>query len=378
MNFAKPNKRTGNPAGFFLEWIGQAGEGGGFKYWDREAKQQKTIKDLNNFGFILIDDDNMAITGWSPQYKVGIYSNEIPKLKCGELPLKVRAFTKNKAVIAEGLYKDIKDTCKASGGKYVDSIYIATNYFSGNDQLELHNIRAYGCVCRAWRNFGDDIKKGAVNGDFTKNWISISVKEVREGPASNFDAPEFSFVNEITENEEERAVELATDLSEYLEQYFGTSTEEEESPIDPAKEAEETETDTSDWRNYQIPGTDIPLLGGLKLERLEKMKEELESVQTFDVSYDNICAAIFHHKNLPKDKEKANPFFNKEKSKNPFLKEKEPDWEETLIEESGKKLKEFSVEQLTAMVAFCETSEGEAFKKYLTAIEGAIKGRDPF
>jgi len=379
MNFAKPDKFTHNPAKFFLEWIGVANGGGGFKYWDKEEKKQKEIKDLASFRFVLLDDNMMGITGYNNASQRGIWSNEIPSMEAAKTPLKVRIFNKEKTVIAEGLYQDIKNDCVAAGGKYMKSVYIMTNFFDG--EMGIYNLKAYGCCVAAWMNL-QELSDKQVAGTFRNNWVHVEkIDKVRASTTKQYDAPVFGFCEEITEPEEQKAMELATILAEYLEQYTTGDIPE----IDPAHEAvkevdeEKPPTDTSTWQSYTIPGTDLGELGKMKPETLLKMKAELESVQTFDATYDNICAGVMHYQELSKTQnaevDKVIPPAAAAPVANPFFVAKpEPmDWREVLVEETGKKLKEFTCESLQAMANFCETDQGAEFKKYLPAIKAGIE-----
>jgi hypothetical protein len=148
-------------------------------------------------------DTLSTVKGWSAEEETGYWSNEVKSV--GQEVLNVR--TKN-GLKASGLWKDIKDELKADGAKYHASIYIAAK---GRNGLEIQNLSLKGAAVNAWIEFAkkNDLRQNAV----------VLTEWKQEGKAIKYKVPVFEAVP-MEEGEKDEAVELATTLKEYHDQYF--------------------------------------------------------------------------------------------------------------------------------------------------------------
>ncbi len=115
MSRSNPSVDLKNPATQVLEWAG-ASDAGYLKYYDKEAKEKKSIGLPFTFAYL---DEMVSILGYSKQYKANIFSNEVRRTSSEDL--KVMSFSNGKVItICEGIYSEIKDELKMAGGKYHD------------------------------------------------------------------------------------------------------------------------------------------------------------------------------------------------------------------------------------------------------------------
>ena len=109
-----------NPAVRWYEWNGEHGT---VRYYDKDAKQNVEVG--SDFTFMLLDQLG-SVRGWHDASESGIYSNEVKDTR--QEVLVVKSF--KGGVLAEGIYKDIKDRINTLGGQFVANCYIA---FKGTD-----------------------------------------------------------------------------------------------------------------------------------------------------------------------------------------------------------------------------------------------------
>lgn len=121
---SKPSSvnRVPSPVRYFLRYSGQTGT---FSYWDRDKQVQV---DLGTSIDIVMLDTRSAVSGWCEDeaHKGRIYSNRV-KASSKEV-LNVRC---GKVTLATGLWSEIKDKVKASGGKFCTEIFALAN-INGN------------------------------------------------------------------------------------------------------------------------------------------------------------------------------------------------------------------------------------------------------
>lgn len=206
-----------NPSQRWFQWSGSTGT---LSYYDKEKKENIDVP--LPFTFLFLDSLH-TVKGFDDNTKLGIYSNEVKDLSKQVLTVK-----KGKDVLEHGLYKDIKDSIKAGGGKYAQSTYIA--YKDANGKLQVGNIMFTGSslaggehklsksevvAVDGWMTFSSKnmgaINKGAV--------IMTKDERILTKGASKYFAPKFAIVpvSEATDNE---AKELDKELAIYLASYF--------------------------------------------------------------------------------------------------------------------------------------------------------------
>lgn len=146
-----------NPAqNRFIEVQGKTGE---LRYFDKEigAKGENVNVPLPFF-FIILKSFS-KVTGYNST-NGGLYSNEVERID--QEPLYVRYFKDKDNLIAQGLYKDIKDrvTSRSVGGKFAKSIYIA--YVNADKKLEIANLTLSG---KTLYSFNEAMKKAQDEGN---------------------------------------------------------------------------------------------------------------------------------------------------------------------------------------------------------------------
>jgi hypothetical protein len=192
------NPKLTNPCSKFIEFKGDTGT---FQYYDKQ--QEKNIEVPLPLRFIYLDELN-SVTGFSDQWKNGVYSNEVHNLNTQILNVKVF----KSPVKITGKYKDIKAEIISLGGKFMKSIYIALLNEDGS--LELANLKLKGS------GFGGWLEK-KFNPEHSP---AIQVTETREDKkgAVKFHIPVFNNF-EITADILKEAVSLDKTLQGYLKEY---------------------------------------------------------------------------------------------------------------------------------------------------------------
>lgn len=218
MSRSNQNDTLQNPANRFFEW---SGSDGSLSYYDKEKKEKVNVP--LPFTFLLLDN-LLTIKGYDTNAGSGIWANEIRQNDVKKSILTV----KNKdGEIAKGLYENIKEKVKSLGGKYAQSCYIA--YYEGKE-LVIGNITFSGSSfgggkykdasrkeieVGAWMEFTKTNKN-----DLNSKAIVLSKNEqMCTNGATKFFCPKFS-VREVSKDTDEIAIDLDTQLQEYLKEYF--------------------------------------------------------------------------------------------------------------------------------------------------------------
>ena len=224
---ARGDVQINNPA---TKWFGWSGSTGTLSYYDKDSKTNVEVK--TPFAFLLLDTFT-TIKGYNKDAKAGIYSNEVK-----DLSKEILNVRKGKEDLISGLYKDIKETVVAAGGKYAQSCYIA--YKEENGELVIGNIMMEGSSfgggthLPADKNMKDVIIGGWMT--FSKNNVAeiYSKAIVLEGKddrvctngATKFYAPKFKLI-EIDPETDKKAIALTQVLKKYMVEYFKRSASQE-------------------------------------------------------------------------------------------------------------------------------------------------------
>ena len=218
-----------NPASIFYEWDGDKGH---VRYYDKEKGENVAVK--LPFQFLLLDQVS-RIGGYSESQQAGFYSNEVKDITKEVLAVK----THGGGVVAQGLYRDIKDSIKSKGAKYVASLYIAVKE---GENLVIQNFQMKGAALGGWMDFCKEAK-----GEIWQKAIIIDgMVEGKKGKVT-YQTPTFR-LNEVSEDTNEQATELDKELQRYLREKINHETQEvskgeagEQAYSDP-----EPEVDTDD------------------------------------------------------------------------------------------------------------------------------------
>ena len=138
-------EKTENPATKFISWKSNEKT---FSYYDKDKGENVLLK--LPLKFIVLAQLN-TVKGWNDALSGQIIANEVQHI--GEDKLKVVCYHKDakgekkKSAIAEGIYKDIKETIVSAGGRYHKSVYIML------EDGTIANIQLKGAGVQAWVEF---------------------------------------------------------------------------------------------------------------------------------------------------------------------------------------------------------------------------------
>lgn len=219
MSRSNPNQDgTPNPSTRWFEWDGAAG---GVRYYNKEKKENVAVP--LPFKFLAID--RMAtIKGWHDPSESGIVSNEIRDTT--RESFLVRSFKGGK--LAEGFYRDIKDTIVAVGGHYTAVIYLVYRIDDEEGtQYRIGALQLKGAGLGGWMDFEKENKSEI----YTKA-ISLVGAEAGTKGKVKFQIPKFALV-EASAEANEAAIELDKKLQVYLKEYLSKNTKEQLPAVKP-------------------------------------------------------------------------------------------------------------------------------------------------
>lgn len=208
----RPQTKSSNPAQIFLNW---KSEEKCFSYYSKQ--QEANIKVELPLKFLFLEHYH-TVKGWHDATQKGIVSNEVYAI--GTEPMTIKTF--GGLEIASGLYKDIKDKSKLSGGVYHRSVYVML------EDGTIANLQLKGAVVGGLSK-ESSLSKVEVNGysEFYRQnnhlldnqWIEIkNVADAKKG-ATKFSIPIFEVGKKITPAEDEMANLAAKELQEYMNVY---------------------------------------------------------------------------------------------------------------------------------------------------------------
>jgi len=186
---------SSNPATLFLEW---KSEQQCFAYYDKN--QGKEVEIPLPFKFLTLQEMH-TVKGWQDSSSSGIYSNEVKSI--GKDVISVKSFKGGQ--IAEGIYKEIKDTIVQAGGHYAKSIYAM------NEEGQIINISLKGSGVQQW---GEFTQKSRLR--LPEEWVEVSSAIQLKKGRVNYSVPEFKYKSSLTGGESEMADEAFDVLEEYL------------------------------------------------------------------------------------------------------------------------------------------------------------------
>lgn len=203
MSRSNPNENgTANPATRWFEWNGEQGV---VRYYDKDAK--KNVDVGADFSFVLLDQLG-SVRGWHDASESGIYSNEVKDTRA-EVML-VKSF--KGGILAEGIYKDIKDRVNAQGGKFNANCYLAYKDESG--ALSIGCLRFKGAALGTWMEFTK-----AHRADLYKKGLRIHGTQEGKKGRIVFHTPILKTV-ELSDATNQQAVALDVVLQDYLSAYL--------------------------------------------------------------------------------------------------------------------------------------------------------------
>jgi hypothetical protein len=241
MSRSNPNDNgTPNPAVRWFEWNGEQGT---VRYYDKETKQNVDVG--SDFVFVLLDELG-SVRGWHDASDSGIYSNEVKDTR--QEVLIVKSF--KGGLLAEGIYKDIKDRVNAVGGQFVANCYIG--FRVNGETLALGSLRFKGAALGTWMEF-----RKAHRADLYKKAVRIhGFTEGKKGRIT-YRMPILELVP-LSEKSNAAATALDVTLQQFFEQYFAR-TKRDQVETRPDHVADE-EVDADTTPTYDDGGDNIPPL----------------------------------------------------------------------------------------------------------------------
>ena len=239
MSLSNPQDSNPNPSKRWFEWNGERGE---ILYYDKEKKQNIVVP--QPFTFIVLDELS-SVRGWHDPSQSGIYSNEVKDTRTEILT--VKAF--KGGVIAEGIYRDIKDRVNAAGGHYSANCYLA--FKDEKTEMVIGAMRFKGAALASWMEFKKENKK-----EFYEKAVVINgFTEGKKGRIV-YRMPKFSFAT-ISSATMSICVDLDKELQTFLRSYLSRNKRDQAEAInDEAEDYRRPADDTS--FNPEITNDDIP------------------------------------------------------------------------------------------------------------------------
>ncbi len=208
----RPQIKRSNPATKFLTYKSETKN---FEFWDKQKEQKCYLEAPLKFLFL---EHYHTVKGWHDPTQKGIVSNEVYSIT--EEKLTVKTF--GGLDLGEGLYKNIKDKVKLSGGVYYRSVYVML------EDGSLANLQLKGAVVGGL-NRENSILKLDIDGysEFYKKnkrlldnqWIEVkSFADAKKG-ATKYSIPVFELSNTISDMDNENANDCVKVLQEYMSQY---------------------------------------------------------------------------------------------------------------------------------------------------------------
>jgi hypothetical protein len=201
---SKSNPRLQNPCQKFIDLKADKGV---FHFWDKENEKQVEVPIPIYF---IVLDELSTITGYSEKHDCGIYSNEVHKL---DEILRVKTFKGGESIT--GLYKDIRDSIKAIGGKFTKSVYALL--INPDKSTEMVNFKFRGAAFSSW------IEKKINVDNFVIGIVDFSEETNR---VTTYKVPIFK-AYKLTSELNQQAIEMDKILQVYLKEYKAQQPEKE-------------------------------------------------------------------------------------------------------------------------------------------------------
>jgi hypothetical protein len=210
----RPQTTSNNPAAKFLQW---KSEEKAFSYYNKETHENVKVELPLKFLFL---EHYHTVKGWHDATTKGIVSNEVYAL--GKEELTVRTF--GGLELGKGLYKDIKDKVKLSGGVYHRSVYVML------EDGSIANLQLKGAVVGGLKK-ENAVNKKDVDGYsefYNQNnrlmdnqWIVVASFEDAKKGATKYSIPVFAMGETISDADDKNAMECAKTLQSYINTYTG-------------------------------------------------------------------------------------------------------------------------------------------------------------
>ncbi len=170
-------------------------------YWDSSKKENVSIDELS----IAVVDIRVSVTGWDEKSGSAISSNLVDNSSIEELTVKAY---KGTSAMATGLWGNIKDGVKLSGGNYTANLYgiamIEGEYKIVNLQLFKSGLFAY-----------NEFMKGRKDTEVFEKILTIKIGEKKKHGAVNYFEPKFGLIERKGD-----IVDLAKEADKTMQEYL--------------------------------------------------------------------------------------------------------------------------------------------------------------
>lgn len=209
-------EKKSKPVDFYVNWKSNDKR---FQYWNgtEEVPLELPLK------FAVIAEYH-CVSGYSDKHSSRIYSNEVQKV--GQDELIVRTFKPEGNIIAKGVWKDIKPSVEAQGGRYFKSIYAVLS--DGTPVC----FKLKGSAVAQWSTFTKENGGGYDNPNFNSVWVEINSAADQKKGTVKFSVPDFSVGKAFNAKEDAMIEAHAQNIGEYMRGYFSMAEEPEMEQVD--------------------------------------------------------------------------------------------------------------------------------------------------
>jgi hypothetical protein len=217
----RPKGSSANPATKFLNYKSEKKH---FEFWNKETEKNEILEAPLKFLFL---EHYHTVKGWHDPTQKGIVSNEVYAI--GSEPLNIRTF--GGLELGTGLYKDIKDKVKLSGGVYHRSVYVML------EDGSIANLQLKGAVVGGLSkdNSTSKLDVDGYSEFYKKNnrlldnqWFVVnSFADAKKG-ATKYSIPVFELGEHLTSIDNDNADLCAKTLQEFVNERNHSKAKEEE------------------------------------------------------------------------------------------------------------------------------------------------------
>lgn len=234
MSLSRPSDRLQNPAEKFIDF-----RNGKFGYFDKESKKRI---DIELGKCIVLDCSTFCITGYidTPNLKTGVFSNAARYPKKDKIVVKSR----EKGVLTQGTYEEIKDYIERYKIRYTRNAYIWR-------EGELCLLQLSGDAFGSWMEGVEskdrnEKKRGSM-------YVVVTGEEERQKGKTKYIHLTFGFEGSIDKDELQEAIKADEIVQSYLDDYFKESADKVADRSDNGSQGE------SKWHEAIDPYSGMPI-----------------------------------------------------------------------------------------------------------------------
>ncbi len=153
-----------------------------------------------------------CVGGYNDKNSSRIYSNDVRRI--GQDVLTVRTWKPEGNILGQGVWKDIKPSIEAQGGRYFKSIYAVLE--DGTPVC----FKIKGSAVAEWSNFTKAHGGGYESPNFNNHWIEVTGATEQKKGRVNFSVPKFTVGSNFTAKENKMIDGPSQKIEEYMTGYF--------------------------------------------------------------------------------------------------------------------------------------------------------------